>query len=142
MDHNISISKNNPLANSSYVKLLKNLDHLRKGLISIQNIDDIECFKWSLFRYLNPADRNLRTITKAGKDFAKKLDFKGIKFPVKIRDIHKIGKKNSTSNSDFGYENTEKYPIYVSRKCYEEKHIDLLLIGKKKAKVTMFLLNI
>ena len=47
-------------------------------------------------RYLNPADQNLRRVTKADKDFAKRLDFKDIKFSVRIRDIHKI-KKRSTS---------------------------------------------
>ena len=46
IDHTISISKYNPLAESSYIKLPKELDHPRKGLIKIQNIDDIECFKW------------------------------------------------------------------------------------------------
>ena len=54
--------------------------------------------------------------TKADKDFAEKLDFKGIKFPVTIRDMHKIEKKkkkNSISISVFGYENKEKHPIYV-----------------------------
>ena len=30
----------NPLAGSSYIKLPKELDHPRKGLIDIQNIDD------------------------------------------------------------------------------------------------------
>ena len=30
---------------------------------------------------------------KSDKDFAKRLDFKVITFPVKIRDIHKIEKK-------------------------------------------------
>ena len=54
----------------------KELDHLRKGLINIQNIDDNECFKWCLVRYLNPTDRNPRRTIKADKDFAKKLDFK------------------------------------------------------------------
>ena len=34
-------------------------------------------------------------ITKADKDFSKSLDFKDIKFPVKVRDINKIEKKNS-----------------------------------------------
>ena len=46
-------------------------------------------------RYLNPADHNSRRITKPDKEFAKKFDFKNIKFPVKIRDFHKIEKKNS-----------------------------------------------
>ena len=62
-------------------------------MINIQNTDDNECFKWCLVRYLNPADHHRARITKADKDFAKRLDFKDIKFPVKIRGIHKI-KKN------------------------------------------------
>ena len=39
---------------------------------------------------LNPADCNPGRITKSDKDFAKRLDFKDMKFPVKIRNIHKI----------------------------------------------------
>ena len=46
-----------------------------------------------MVRYLNPADHHPARITKADKDFAKRLDFKDIKFPVKIRGIYKI-KKN------------------------------------------------
>ena len=59
-------------------------------MINIQNTDDNACFKWYLARYLNPADHNPRIITKADKDFAKRLDFKEMKFPVKTKDIHKI----------------------------------------------------
>ena len=44
--------------------------------------------------YLHPADHHPAKITKAEKDLAKKLDFKDITFPVKIRDIHKIKKHN------------------------------------------------
>ena len=55
---------------------------------------------------------NQRRITKADKYFAEKLDFKDIKFPFKIRDIHKIEKKNSFAISASGYENKEKHPIY------------------------------
>ena len=44
IDHTISISKYNPLAGSSYIKLSKELDHPRKGLINIQIIDNHECF--------------------------------------------------------------------------------------------------
>ena len=40
IEHNNRISKLNPLAGSSYIKLPKELDHPRKGLIDIQNIDD------------------------------------------------------------------------------------------------------
>ena len=43
-----------------------------------------------LVRYLNPAECKLARISNPEEDFAKNLDFKGIKFPVKVRDIHKI----------------------------------------------------
>ena len=84
------MSKYSPSAGSSYIKLPKGLDHPRKGLINIQNINDNECFEWSIVRYLNPADHNLARITKADKEFSTKVDFKDTKFPVKIRGIHKI----------------------------------------------------
>ena len=37
-------------------------------------------------------DNNPKKITKIDKDFAEKLDFKDVKFPVKVRDIQKIEK--------------------------------------------------
>ena len=48
------ISKYNFLVENSYMKLPKELDHPRKESINIQNINDNECFKWSIVRYLNP----------------------------------------------------------------------------------------
>ena len=64
MDYNSNISQQNPLAGSSYTKLLTELDHLKECLINIQNIDDNKCFKWCLVRYLHPADYDLARITK------------------------------------------------------------------------------
>ena len=111
IDHTISISEYDPLPESSYIKLPKELYCPRKGLINIQNIDDNECFKWSMVRYLSLADCKPAKVTKADKEFAKKLDFKNTKFPVKIRDICKIKKKNSIGISAFGYGNKERHPI-------------------------------
>ena len=110
-------------------------------MINIQNIDDNECLKWCIVRYLNPADHHPVRIAKADKDFVKKLDFKDIKFPTKIRDIHKIKKNSSISISVFGYENKEKYQIYVSKKCCEEKHVDLSLIGEKGKRHNVLIKN-
>ena len=61
IDHTISILKYNPLPESSCIKLQKELDHRRKVLINIQNIDDNKCFKWSIIRYLNPA-KSIRSL--------------------------------------------------------------------------------
>ena len=64
-------------------------------------------------------------ITKSNKDCAKKLDFKDkffmAKFPVKVRDIHKIEKKNSIGISIFGQQNEEKHPIYMPKNAEKEK---------------------
>ena len=45
---------------------------------NIQNTDDNECFEWSIVRHLNPINHHPAGITKADKDFVKKLDFKDI----------------------------------------------------------------
>ena len=110
-------------------------------MINIQYFDDNECLKWCLVTYLNPADHDPARITEADKDFSKRLDCKDIKFPVKTRGIHKIEIKKSIGISVFGNVNKKKHPAYVSKKCYEEKHVDLLLM-EKKTKDNMFLSNI
>ena len=91
----------------------------------------------SLVRYLNPADHHPARITKVTKILQRDLILK-TEFPVKTRDIHKIEKKNSVDISVFGYANKVKYLIYVSKKCCEDKYVDLLLIGEGE-KSTMFL---
>ena len=40
IDHTISISKYNPLAGSSYIKLPKDLEHQKKIFINFQNMND------------------------------------------------------------------------------------------------------
>ena len=67
------------------------------------------------------------------QEFAGKRDSNNIKYPVKIKNIHKIKKKNnSISIGVFGYENKGKHTMYVSRRCCEEKYMDLLLIEEER----------
>ena len=47
-----------------------------------------------------PTNLNPARIRKIDKYFSSELHFKDIKFPIKIRDIHKIEKKNCISISD------------------------------------------
>ena len=60
-----------------------------------------------LVRYLNPINQNPVRITKADKYFAKKLDFKDIKSPVKFRaevmkkHFNKERVKTKEDNEDF-----------------------------------------
>ena len=87
----------------------------------------LNVLKCCLVKYLNPEEHDPRRTRKADEDFPKKLEFRDIKFPVKIRDIHKNEENYSIRISVFCYENKEKHPIYVSKQCCEEKHVDLLL---------------
>ena len=127
VDHAINISTYKPSCGSSYIRLPKELDHLKKSLINIQNLDGNKCFKWCLVRYLHPADYDT---AKVDKDFARELDFKDPKFPVKIRDIHKIEKKNCNSNSVFGYENKKKISNLRVKNIFK-RHVRLLLIRQE-----------
>ena len=72
------------MAGNSYIKLPKELDHSKKGLIDIENFDDNEFFKWCLVRYLHPAEHLPTRIRKTYKLFG---DFEDITFPVKTKDI-------------------------------------------------------
>ena len=94
-----------------------------------------------MVRYLNPVDRKSARVTKADKDFEKKLDFKDINFPVEIKNIQKIEKKNSIGISAFGYENKEKHPINVLKNFCEDKHVDLLLVDEREKKHYVFIKN-
>ena len=53
------------------------------------------------------------------------------KFPVKIRDIHKIEKKNSINNSIFGDQQKVKYPTYMSKNIVK---INMLIFFDKRRK--------
>ena len=72
----MNISKYHTLASSSYIKLPKELDHPKKYLIHIENIDDNECFKWCLVRYLHSADHNPGRTRKVVNDLQQNLILK------------------------------------------------------------------
>ena len=102
-------------------------------MVNIQNTDDNGCFKLFLVRYLNPADHNPSRIRKVDKDFAKRLDFKDIKLPVEIRDVHKFEINNSISICVFDYENNVFLSMilrdsYMTIYYILEKNIFVLLV--------------
>ena len=99
-------------------------------MINIENLDDNECFKWCLVRYLQPADHNTSRILKADNDFARQLDFKDIKFSFKVRNIHKIVRKNSIGISVFGYESKDEERNMLIYYQYKKKERDKIFLSK------------
>ena len=91
--------------------------------------DDDQCFKWSVVRALNPVDVHPERITKELKDQSERLDWSGLKFPVKLDHIVIFEKFNpSISINVFGFEDRVVYPLRLS-KSKSEQTINVLLIS-------------
>ena len=59
----INISTHRPLVGRSYIDLLIELKHPRKGLINIKN-NDQKCFLWCHVRHINPLKEHPKRILK------------------------------------------------------------------------------
>ena len=131
-NHYINIVNYNPLKGSSYIKLPQELRNSAKGLINMKNKDN-ECFRWCHIRHLNPQDKDPQRIKKTDKQYIEKLDYSSIEFPVTVKQINKIEKQNNICINLFGYEEKQKFPIYISKKKYQD-HMELLLITEGENK--------
>ena len=131
-NHYINIVNYSPLKGSSYIKLPQELRNSAKGLINMKNKDN-ECFRWCHIRHLNPQDKDPQRIKKTDKQYIEKLDYSSIEFPVTVKQINKIEKQNNISINLFGYEEKQKFPIYISKEKYQD-HMELLLITEGENK--------
>ena len=131
-NHYINIVNYNPLNGSSYIELPQELRNSSKGLINMKNKDN-ECFRWCHIRHLNPQDKDPQRIKKTDKQYIEKLDYSSIEFPVTVKQINKIEKQNNICINLFGYEEKQKFPIYISKEKYQD-HMELLLITEGENK--------
>ena len=123
-NHYINIVNYNPLKGSSYIKLPQELKN--RSLINLQNKDN-ECFRWCHIRHLNPQGKDPQRIKKTDKTFISQLDYSSIEFPVTVKQINKIEKQNNICINLFGYEEKQKFPIFISKEKFTD-HMELLLI--------------
>ena len=95
------------------------------------------CFKWSVVRALNPVEKNSERITNELKEQSERLDWSGLKFPVKLDQIVIFEKFNpQISINVFGFEDKVVYPLRLSKRKSEQRErseseqtINLLLIS-------------
>ena len=102
----------------------------KKSIINIQNKDN-KCFLWSILRYLHVIQINETRLTGIRK-YENDLNFKGIDFPVKLKDIPKFENQNPTLpgiNVFSINDNNKIYPLRLSQKD-TQKSIDLFLFSK------------
>ena len=90
--------------------------------------DDDQCFKWSVTRALHPVENNSEQITKILKYQSERLDWSGLKFPVKLNQIIIFEKLNpQISINVFGFKGVV-YPLQLS-KTKRTQIVNLLLIS-------------
>ena len=131
-NHYLNVVKYEPMKGSSYIKLPTELRNSAKGLINIKNSDN-ECFRWCHIRHLNPQDKDPQRIKKSDKQHVDNLNYQGIEFPVTTKQYNKIEKQNEININVFGYEEKQKYPIYVTKEKYKD-NMNLLLITENENK--------
>ncbi len=124
--------KHQPLSGSSYIPLPTKIKN-KGAIINMKNEDD-ECFKWCVTRALNPVEKNAERISKELREQSLELNWKGIKFPVELKDIDKFERSNEINVNVLGLdEKTKVYPLRISEEYYYYKNvINLLLIHDDK----------
>ena len=102
----------------------------KKAIINMENKDN-KCFLWSVLRYLHPKEKHSSRINDLRK-YENDLNFKGIEFPIKVKDIQKFENQNPDLpgiNVFSVNENNKIYPLRLNQKDFQ-KTIDLFLFSK------------
>ena len=118
-----------PIKGSSYIPLPDFLMR-KKAIINMENKDD-KCFLWSVLRYLHPREKHSTRINDL-REYENDLNFKGIEFPVKVKDIQKFENQNPNLpgiNVFSINDNNKIYPLRLNQKD-AKKSIDLFLFSK------------
>ena len=115
-----------PMKGGSYISL-PNFIMRKKAILNMENEDD-KCFLWSILRYLHPREKHSTRISDLTK-YDNDLNFKGIEFPVKVKDITKFENQNPDlpGINVFSLDDNNKiYPLRHNQKdC--QKSLDLFL---------------
>ena len=75
--------------------------------------------------------RSTKNKKKSDKEYAQKLNYENIEFPVAVKQFNKIEVQNNININVFGYENKQPFPIYISKEKIENE-MNLLLITKNE----------
>ena len=98
----------------------------------MENKDD-KCFLWCVLRYRHPRENHSTRINDL-REYENDLNFKGINFPVKVKDIRKFENQNPNIpgiNVFSINDNNKIYPLRLNQKDVK-KSIDLFLFSKNE----------
>ena len=119
-----------PLNVSSYIQLPQELRNSNKRLFNIKN-EDNECFRWChLAKVYSDKLKSNRERIRHYKKYVDTLNYIGIEFRVSIKQIPKIEDQNNINV--IGYENKNRFPLYVSKKVTKTTLYLLLILEEEK----------
>ena len=121
----VNISNYRPLSGGSYVQLPVELKSPKKQLIDVKN-NDQKCFLWCHVRHINPVKIHLERIIREDNKL-NDLNYDGVGFLVREKDLSKIEKRNNICINMFCYQNKMTFPIYNSNHKFQNS-MDLLLV--------------
>ena len=105
-----------PMKGESYIPL-PDFIMRKKAITNMENKDD-KCFLWSVLRHLHPVQKNASRINYL-REYESDLNFKGINFPVKLKDIQKFENQNPDLpgiNVFSINDNNKIYPLRLNKK--------------------------
>ena len=118
-----------PIKGSSHIPLPDFLMR-KKAIINMENKDE-KCFLWCVLRYLHPVQKNASRINDL-REYENDLNFKGIDFPIRVKDIQKYENQNPNLpgiNVFSINDNNKIYPLRLNQKD-AKKSVDLFLFSK------------
>ena len=124
----INIDPFEPLYGSSYIPLPKKIAD-KNAIINVKNSDDNQCFKWAVTSAIYTAKNHPERLNTKMRINSETFNWKGIEFPVSLKQIDKFEKQNPFAVNVFGIEGEKVYPLRISKER-EKQFIDLLLIPK------------
>ena len=115
-----------PIKGKTWMPLAETIKK-KKAVINMKNKDN-QCFKWCVTRALNPVQDNPERVTRNLRTQSEELNWEGIEFPVRFKQIDKFETNNPDISVNVFYYDLGVYPLRIPK---EEKRtqIDLLIIS-------------
>lgn len=125
-----------PLYGSSFIPTPKRLENT-KAVVNIKN-NDHKCFLWSVLAGIHPYPlKHYHYRVSFLSKYEKLINMEGIEYPVKITDINKFEKSNSSISINlFGYEKDQKheeiFPLRITVHKNRKNHVNLLMLTNEQ----------
>ena len=132
----IQYSKHSPITGSSYIPTSKFIES-RQAIVNVKNNDDL-CFLYSVLAHIHPVDRSQNSNRVSHyKPFLHELDFSGLTFPLKIRQIRKLEDHNPQISINVLYHDSATstiMPLRVTDRRGRLRHVNLFMLYNDSVK--------